>query len=287
MEKEYSRKYLQINRGRNIVFDSSEVPFLKPSAELSDLSNSISIVEKFKTNWPNLTFRKASLVDGAVLIQDISPDTQLTQSAKKLNEVSNITLQVVDGKSLTQDILDLLRESGILNTNPLVIYPGYGAISLRNFLNDGSLNTNSIYLPTQRTMIRNGEFQLDVDYSSLPKNIDTQTVLMIDDVVASGQTAQTICREMKTRFPSIKCVLATWLFLKPTKPENKTSLSGIEGIDETIASVVLKGNLTSRPPINSLSCFLRSEDKYEEMKANFIKKYITDQQAFNEFIRSI
>lgn len=286
MEKEYSWKYLQINRGKKIIFDATQMPFLKPSSGLSDLGENISIAERFKNNWPAITFSKACLVDGAVLIQDIIPNTELTQATKRLNEISNITLQVVDGMSLTKDIATLIEKSGVLDANPLIIYPGNGAQSVRDFITsfDKGFNNNAIGLPTERTMIRNGEFRLGVDYSSLPQRIDTGTVLIIDDVVASGQTAQTIALEIKTRFPEVRCVLATWLFLMPTKPENKNSVSGISGVDQTITSIALKGNNTARPPINSLSCFKRSENKYEAMKANFFNKYISNPKVFEDFI---
>ena len=289
MEKEYSWKYFQINRGKKIIFDSSEVPFLRPSPELSDLGDNVSVAEKFKTNWPAIKFSRACLVDGSILIQDIAPDSTLTQATKKLNETSSITMQVVDGISLTKDMVTLIEKSGVLNTNPLIIYPGNGSQSVKNFIAsiDKRFIINTVDLPTQRTMIRNGEFDLSVNYSPLPQSINTGTVVIIDDVVASGQTAQTIASEIKMRFTDARCILATWLFTIPTKPENKKSPSGVMGIDQTLASMVLKGNLTSRPPINSLSCFMRNENKYEEMKTNFLDRYILDQQVFKKFISSI
>lgn len=289
MEKECSWKYLQINRGKKIIFDAAQIPFLKPPPHLSDLGESISVAERFKNSWPVIAFGKACLVDGTVLIQDITPDDALTQAARKLNETSSITLQVVDGINLTKNMVTLIEKSGVLDTKPLIIYPGNGAQSVKNFIAsiDKRFIINTVNLPTQRTMIRNGEFDLSVDYSPLPQSINTDTVLIIDDVVASGQTAQTIASEIKSRFTDTRCILATWMFTMPTKPENKKSPSGVMGIDQTLASMVLKGNLTSRPPINSLSCFIRSENKYEEMKANFLKKYITNQQKFRQFISSV
>lgn len=289
MKKECLWEYLQINRGRKFIFDADEVPFLKPAMDYSDLGESISVSEKFKTKWPSIAFSRACLADGAILIQDITPNAALTQAAKRLNEISNITLQVVDGLSLTKDMVTLIKRSGVLSDSPLIIYPGNGSQSVRRYLisADKQFALNSVGLPTQRTMIGNGKFDLTVDYSPLPQDINTGTVLIIDDVVASGQTAQSIATELKKRFLSIRCILATWLFVIPTKPENKNSDSGIQDVDQALSSIVLKGNLTSRPPINSLSCFIRNENQYEKMKVNFLKKYITDQQTFEKFISSI
>lgn len=288
MERDFW-KYLQINRPKKIIFHADEVPFLKPAPEYSDLGENISVAERFKNSWPAIAFSKVCLVDGAVLIQDVTPDATLTQATKRLNEISSITLQVVDGLSLTKDMVTLIEKSGVLNTNPLIIYPGNGAQSVKNFIAsfDKRLTVNTVSLPTQRTMIKNGKFDLVVDYSPLPQNINTDTVLIVDDVVASGQTAQTIASEIKTRFMGVRCILTTWLFIIPTKLENKKSSSGVMGIDQALASIVLKGNLTSRPSINSLSCFMRNENQYEEMKENFIKKYIADQESFKKFIRNM
>lgn len=289
MEKERLYEYLQINHGQKIILDAYEVPFLKPKAEYSDLGENMSVSEKFNSKWPAIIFSKACLVDGAVLIQDIAADNTLTQAAKKINEISSITLHIVDGLSLTKDIITLVKRSGILDDNPLIIYPGNGSQSVRRHLIsvDKQFASNSLNLSTQRTMIRNGEFDLTVDYSPLPQNIDTKTVLIVDDVVASGQTAQAISSEIKARFPNVKCVLATWLFLLPTKPTNKASASGIDGIEQTLASIVLKGNLTSRPPINSLSCFVRNEKEYEQVKNEFICKYMNDVEQFQTILKQV
>src|SRR3972149_10478048 len=108
MEKEYSWKYLQINRGKKIIFDSSEAPFLRPSPELSDLGENAYVAEKFKSSWPNIAFNRACLVDGAILIQDMISDMESTHFAKRLNEISTITLQVVDGFDLTKDLTALI-----------------------------------------------------------------------------------------------------------------------------------------------------------------------------------
>lgn len=285
--KELESKLIdQLKRKQKNIFGADEMPFLKPSAEYTDLGENISVANKFRANWPAVTFDKACLVDGAILIQDISPDNTLTKAAKKLNEISSITLQIVDGLNLTKDIIALIKKSGVLSNDPLIIYPGNGSQSVKKYLSsdEKQLTVNSISLPTQRTMIENGKFDLTVNYFSLPQNIDTNTVLIIDDVVASGQTAQTIASEIKVRFPDARCILATWLFMVPTKPENKKSSSGIMGIDQTIASIVLKGNLTSRPPINSLSCFTQNDKKYDEIKTYFMQKYINDQNKFTSAI---
>ncbi len=72
MEKEYSYKYLQINRGKRVVFESSETPFGSVRPELSDMGMSSGLASELRTNFPVLSFSSACITDGAILIQDIS-----------------------------------------------------------------------------------------------------------------------------------------------------------------------------------------------------------------------
>jgi|WetSurMetagenome_2_1015567.scaffolds.fasta_scaffold00385_22 hypothetical protein len=281
MEKEYLQKYLQINRGKDNIFDSRDVPFIRVAPELSDLGENTYVANEFREKWPAISFNKASLVDGAVLIQDVSADKNLTESIKKLNEFSNITLQIVDGLSLTRDLITLIKKDNILDLNPLIIYPGNGARSVKSFA--ASIDArfdNGIYLPTGRTMVRKGEFKLSVDYSSLPQRINTKNILIIDDVVASGQTARTIAYGIKNRFQNAKCMIAAWLFLTPIDSQNIDSQSGLENINKTFTSLALKGNAVSRPPINSLSCFIKNGGKYDLIKNGFIQNYINNKERF-------
>ncbi|MBI3069938.1 MAG: phosphoribosyltransferase, partial [Candidatus Levybacteria bacterium] len=123
--------------------------------------------------------------------------------------------------------------------------------------------------------------------STLPRTTASRTAVIIDDVVASGQTSQRVAFLLKTRLGIKKVIMATWLFAYPSSPENKKVPSGIEGVDQTFASIVLKGNYLLRPPINSLSCFIRNEGKYEQVKNDFIQRYITDQQLFQDILDQI
>lgn len=283
MEKEYSQKYLQIQRGRGVIFNSPETPFSYVRPELSDLGISISLGEKIRTKFPMLNFSKACIVDGAIIIQDLSALDSTTQRARLLNIASDITLQVIDAKSATNLLLKLLAPYQTTVGDSLVVFPGEGARTMRQFI-QASRETEAVFLPTKRSMVKPGEFDLSVDYSSLPVTTKSSRVIIFDDVVATGQTVTTIARDLRRMYSNLtECIVATWVMVEP----QSDALSGLEGIDQVFTSMVVKGNYVKAPPINSLSCFIRNYGQYEAVKRTFIQKYIRDENLFNTTLREL
>lgn len=299
MEREYSQKYLQISRlkGIKVVFEATETPFFRVDENLCDLGENEGVAKDFDTRYPMIKYSKACLADGAIIIQDIDllpnleniPSEDINQTLRSLNEFSNITLQVVDGFSLTKSLIETMKRTGVFEESPIFIFPGEGARSVNEYIRRlyPELNYQGIFLPTKRTKTDSGKFKLEVDYSPLPQELKSGRIFIVDDVVASGQTASKVSRDIKSIFPDINCRLATWLLIKPSESSNKRSMSGVEGIDETYVTIALKGNYMGRPPINSVSCFLRSGEKYDQVKTAFIEKYIADSTGFEKAIRQL
>ena len=150
---------------------------------------------------------------------------------------------------------------------------------------DNKIDTRPrLFLPAQRTLIKPGQFDLKVDFSSLPDQLSSTWVVIVDDVVATGQTASTIALYLKKTYPGIRCALATWLMVEPRQDNSN---SGIQGIDYVFADYIVRGNYTRQPPINSLSCLIRNYGKYDSVKKAFIEKYIRNADQFNQVISSI
>lgn len=304
MEKEYSQKYLQLNRDKSIVFEARELPFFRVPPDLSDLGRSSTMEQELQQRYPNLIFRLGCIVDGAVLISDLLAFTQtfdfetgdtLFNLARELNITSNITLQVVDGALANDFLLGTLCKPALRTAKPLFVFPGEGAMIVNEYVRrqepavyDLYDIDNAVYLPCERRMLRKGKFDIEVDYSPLPKNLNTRTVVIIDDVIATGQTIQTITEEIRKRYGEVNIVALSWFFLEPTVKENRESPSGIKGVNLTITNFALRGNYLARPPINSLSCFLREDvERYETVKQSFIERYIEDKEKFKRILEEM
>lgn len=136
-------------------------------------------------------------------------------------------------------------------------------------------------------MVAPGKFDVRVDISLLASDFDSDCFLIVDDVVASGQTATTIAEGFQKLKPGVRCFMASWLFAKPTRKQNKKSASGLDGFEKTFCALALKGNYVSRPPINSLSCFLRKDQKGQDIKSAYFQKYVFDPEGFQEQLEKI
>lgn len=142
-------------------------------------------------------------------------------------------------------------------------------------------------MPTQRLMLSPGKFQINIDLSAISQGVESDCAFIVDDVVASGQTAVTIAEGIKRLKPGLPCFMVSWLFLRPSEKLNQRSPSGLSSFEKAFCALALKGNYVSRPPINSLSCFLREDPKGQEVKSGYFQKYVTDPEAFQEQLEKI
>lgn len=283
------------------VLNSSEFPRSLVSPEFTDLGENPLVAKEFGQKYPKLTFAKVCLVDGNVLIQDVEPRPPLSQEIKRLcqelNENTWSTVQTVNGMELTCELLEILScYSFLFSKKPLVIYPGEAGKIVKEYIElaldeepnpDLAFLKKGVLLPTQRRMVKPGKFKIELDLANLPPEIKNDSVLVIDDVVATGATAKTIAEKVGERMPKRQFFLASWLFLRPSEKENQKSPSGVAGYERSFCALALKGNYVQRPPINSLSCFIRDDEKGQMVKASYFEKYVWDKEGFNQKLEAI
>lgn len=294
MEREYTQKYLQIARqnNKNVVFEAKETPFFSVKPELSSLAQNEFVKNQFESTFPLLSFEKACLADGAILIQDTTPSinrSDFIALVEDLNNASNITMQVVDAEALSSDLSNQLVTQNLLFPDQVILVPGNGAKGVFEQLQrtNSDVPGNIYTLPTQRTLIKPGKFDIDINFSSLPKVSELSSVLIIDDVVASGQTANTIAEELLYRNPELEINIGTWIYLWPNDIANKKTPSGIKNVTATSASIALKGNYYGRPPINSLSCLLQDDPLSQQKTDTYISKYANDPLLFRQILTKL
>lgn len=244
---------------------------------LSDLTERPDLGKIFKKDFPGISFGKFVVADGNIIIQDCTPrlapkdNLEATKSIREtLNqEDSMVTFQIVDGLSATQQLVGIIPKSTY--ENALIIFPGNGALSVREYLKITKPElTEGITVPARRTMIDKGKFEVWVD---LPDNLPEgfSKILIIDDVVASGKTVNTLLLALARRIGILPPVnLACWLILAARDQDYRTGFSSIENV---YASLVVKGNGVPNPPINSSSCLLDETGRYDTVKENYIKRY--------------
>ncbi|KKR94332.1 MAG: hypothetical protein UU81_C0026G0014 [Microgenomates group bacterium GW2011_GWC1_41_8] len=291
--------YGGIMKEKPIIYDASEYPF-PVLPEVSDLGDCPSLAEKLIVNFPQLTFSRAVLADGNILIQDLSPllpetpNADLLALAKSLNMFSTRTLHVVDGQEATSRMLNVLNARANDLKDSLVLYPlGAGRI-VKNYI-EKALDANvtncvldflrdGIELPVTRISTGTGKFSVAIGNSANLPEKPPKKAFIVDDVIASGQTAYAIAAEIKKRYGPIPCNIAAWILVDP--PDYSGS-SGVLLNDCSFAGYVVKGNLMQRPPINSLSCFVREEPRDIAVKQKYVQNYMYRPEEFKTVIQQL
>lgn len=101
-------------------------------------------------------------------------------------------------------------------------------------------------------------------------------ILVIDDVVASGQTAEAVaCALAKKLGPLPPLELACWLML-----DNRDSYypAGLPYFRRAYSSLIVKGNNVAKPPVNSLSCLLDDSGRYDGIKRSYVQRYLQNEE---------
>jgi hypothetical protein len=103
-------------------------------------------------------------------------------------------------------------------------------------------------------------------------NLQASTIVVVDDVISSGQTMCKLYKNNEWRFPRAKWIGACWLMQVP----QMKAASGVNGYDRVTAACVVEGPVGRKVPINSLST-LRSEPAIAQ---NYASRHFADQRAF-------
>jgi len=246
------------------IFDAEEWSFSVPP-QLSGLTPRPDLGVEYKKEFPMVTFEKFVVADGNILIQDITPNLgksgseQITKALQERlnNPNSPVTFQVADAFLATEELVRLIGPIDARRT--LIIYPGNGAKTVKDYLQKSGVDTfQGLVVPTQRISLGKGRFEISIGLPlSLPEK--PEEILVIDDVVASGQTCRELACVLARRYGYLpKMKLACWLML------SSAELSYY--YDNVFSYTVVKPNYVQRPPINSLSCLLSPDSKYDRIK---------------------
>lgn len=220
---------------------------------------------------------KHLVVHGRVIIVDVPLSTE------KANALS--ALATVDGKGSI--LLDASKAAELLevffrrvideNNNVLFVFPGNGADYPRS-LSAICRETSSVEVFAKRLWTPGSE-PIAIVGTFLPEpfmNLWVKTIVVVDDVISSGQTMFKLHQNNSWRFPKAKWIGATWV----SQSLHAKSSSGIKGYSSVFASFLVEGQLNRKVPINSLST-LR---EIPEMAKNYARRHYVD---VGEFLRLI
>ncbi len=278
-----------------------------------------------RNKHPSIRANGVLVPDGYILLNDLHG--RLHETARKHVQAFAATqpnvFHHVSAKYLTRGLLEQLRkrELGLQGKKVAVIYPGEGAKAVYGFIREAIrrepgrygplefLVKNPIFVRVVRRAVegKKGQFSIKVGSVDLERFEDASVVLTVDDVISSGQTLNSLKREIlkeadrviessrlhlgfyRTDYPGAsraekaKWLACSWLAVEPTK---KRPLQAGNEFDKIVAAKLVSHTSGGVPPINSLSTFLQKNEKGVIVRRAYLAN-VSRSRAFGRMLANI
>ncbi len=197
------------------------------------------------------------------------PDDSVRSLFDDLTPVAKVKWLILSATEMT-------RELGAILTPALLgatfLFPGEGSQYIKSRLNLEGYN-----IITSRRFIGNRpssvEVQVPPPVIEAVENSPTPSVTIIDDVIATGETVESIRREVEwdMRYPprvltwSVYCWLKQWSAKMP---------------DIEVVSCIVYKRKSGRVPLNSLSTIMSTTNKGAIVRSSYAQRYFADPTEF-------
>ncbi|MFA5107119.1 MAG: hypothetical protein WC497_02185 [Patescibacteria group bacterium] len=201
--------------------------------------------------YPAFSYDSSIVTDGRILLIDEPISSDIRTELASLNTVDKQDLVFLEDRLLADRLEPILRQLVLNDPETLFVFPGNGSNYPRRYSQIWQDRPNAS-VPARRFW-HPGADPIALVGRVLPELfliIGVGVVLVVDDVISSGQTLSALYQNNAWRFPRARWLGAAWVAQLP----RMKSISGVKGYQSiTAACLVQKRNGTGRVPINSLS----------------------------------
>lgn len=274
------------------------------------LPHGSSPTENFQTKFKDFYSLSFFTVgeNGNIFIADINLKPEFDSMIEDLAITSRREIVLFDSVDLTTGLLSMLPTEEYLISNPIaLLFPGTGSDRVLTYMsalapeliNELESQGKIIQFQCKRSMrtslgniVALPEVAFPVKFD--PSLLRYSKLIIIDDVIVSGQTMQAVKYALLRKLPytnSLPPIEAyTWLFLDPKKraklsKSNSSSSSSVPDID-LLKTVVTYRGVTGTPPCNSISTLAYGGPKSEVVSTGLRNKYFPS-ASFDKFISSL
>lgn len=227
--------------------------------------------------FSQLSYAKHLYIDGRIILVDVPLESCVKDEMRNLKMVDGKGLVFLETEQLAKNLEFFLEKLIREEKDILFVFPGNGS-NYPKSVSKICQEASGVGVYAKRDWSP-GSNPIAVAGSIMPEvfmNLSVQTIVVVDDVISSGQTMYKLYKNNNWRFPRAGWIAATWLAQVP----QMKSLSGINGYNRVFAACIVEGVNKRKVPINSLST-LREQPVIAEnyAKRNFLNP--------NEFIRLV
>ena len=217
--------------------------------------------------------------DGRIILVDVPLESCTKEEMGRLKTVDGKELVFLETEQLAKDLEHFLEELIKKEKDILFVFPGNGS-NYPKSVSRVCQEVNGVGVYAKRIWTP-GSDPFAVAGSIMPEvflNLFVQTIIVVDDVISSGQTMYKLHRNNEWRFPRAKWIAATWVAQVP----QMKARSGVNGYDYSVVACMVEGPNKRRVPINSLST-LREQPAMAE---NYAKRHFSDSGTFLSLVSS-
>lgn len=207
--------------------------------------------------YPSFYYKRSLTTDGRIILLD-EPLTQETQEEiKSLETHDGSELLFLRDSQLAADTEKILSEVLRRNCKTLLVFPGSGSQYPRNHssicekLAGMSVYAKRFWQPGKDPVVMAGAILLDTLL-----DMDTELVVVIDDVISSGLTMRKVRENNTWRFTRAKWVGVSWVAQLP----QMRAKSGVEGYERVETACVVGKTSGARVPVNSISTLRQNRE---------------------------
>jgi len=226
-----------------------------------------------------LSYTKYLYTAGRIILVDVSLELGIKEKMGCLKTVDGKELVFLETEQLARDLERFLEKLIEKEKDILFVFPGNGS----NYPKSVSrICQEAVGIGVFAKRIWNpGSDPFAVAGSIMPGvflNLGVQTIVVVDDVISSGQTMYKLHKNNAWRFPRAKWIAATWVAQVP----QMKARSGVNGYDRSVVACIVEGPNRRRVPINSLSTLL----EHTAIAEDYAKRHFLDANAFLRLISS-
>lgn len=227
--------------------------------------------------YPGYSCAKHIKTEGRVILVDVPLSAEASTELLGLKSVDGRELLLLDVQEAA-DLMEVFLREVSERADALFVFPGNGA----NYPKSRSLickKVRSVGVYAKRIWTP-GTDPIAIAGTIVPEvfmDLRTRYIIVVDDVISSGQTMYKLYRNNEWRFPRAEWIGVTWF----SQALCMKSSSGVKGYSSVFASFLVESVSGKKVPINSLST-LREQPAIAE---SYAIRHYADVEAFLRLIR--
>lgn len=218
---------------------------------------------------------------GRIILVDVHPGTTAEQELRSLETIDNKPFLLLNCFDEPAVFLEAFLQKIVAGeTNVLFVFPGNGSwypwrcSAICHRVRSVKVFAKRFWTPGADPVVTVSQVEMKAFM-----DLSVRTIVVVDDVISSGQTMRKLHERNSWRFPAARWIGSAWLSRKLSARAG----SGIPGYEKVFASFLVPDCDGRKCPINSLSTLI----DFPEIAKSYAKRNFKDWKKFVDIISNL